>query len=295
MEKKSFVFDAIGTKWHIDINQEITAPESAVIFKKISQRIELFDKNYSRFRNDSLITKMFEVGGEFILPEDAKSIFDLYFDLYHITNGLFTPLIGEALSMAGYDAKYSLKMNGYLVRPPRWEEALEYKFPKIKIKKKVLIDIGAAGKGYLIDIIGELLEKQNIFSFSIDAGGDILQKDIEGKQLRIGLEDPENIKKVIGIVPLLNKSICASSGNRRSWGIFHHILNPYLLSSPRDILGTWVIAENALLADALATCLFFVSPKELLNIYKFEYAIIMKDRSLHYSSKFDGNFFVTKI
>jgi thiamine biosynthesis lipoprotein len=53
-----FNFEAIGTKWHIDIYEKLDKTEKSKLFSKIKDRIDLFDKAYSRFRADSLVTKM---------------------------------------------------------------------------------------------------------------------------------------------------------------------------------------------------------------------------------------------
>ena len=284
-----FVFEAIGTKWHIDISKKLSPPEESKIFIMIKDRIDIFDKTYSRFRADSLVTRMSKEDGSFVLPEDALLMLTLYRELYVRTGGLVTPLVGNLISDAGYDAQYSLKQKKKLVKSPQWDETIEYKHPTLMIKKPVILDFGAAGKGYLVDLVGEVLENNGIKDYCIDAGGDILYK---GKTpIRIGLEDPDDVKKVIGVGILEGGSICGSAGNRRKWGDFTHIINPKTLKSPTDIIAVWVMAKTALLADALATCLFFVPANTLVDAYKFEYVIIHSDRSLEKSAGFSGEIF----
>jgi thiamine biosynthesis lipoprotein len=284
-----FNFEGIGTKWQIDIYQKLTEDEENLLFASVKNRIEIFDKNYSRFRADSLVTKMSEETGIFSLPADAEKIMTLYYDLYKITNGFFTPLVGDILSDAGYDAKYSLKQKKELKNPPTWEEVMKYKHPNLQIKKPAMLDFGAGGKGYLVDLVSKVLEENNIFAYCIDAGGDILHKN--KTSIRVGLENPENTEQVVGVYTLQNKSICGSAGNRRAWNNFTHIINPKTLVSPTEIVAVWVIAETGLLADALATCLFFVPAATLTDKYDFEYVLIKKDKSIEKSANFKGEMF----
>jgi thiamine biosynthesis lipoprotein len=284
----SYNFEAIGTKWNIDV--EDTEHEEHSILKKIKDRIEVFDRTYSRFRSDSLITKMSGHAGEYILPDDAEPLFSLYKKIYSITEGSVTPLIGNVLSDAGYDAEYSLRPKP-LHKPDSWDKVLEYKHPKLTMKKPALLDFGAAGKGYLIDIIGEILEQNGIESYCIDGSGDLLYKNETNKPMRIGLEHPENPKQAIGVATITEGSLCASAGNRRKWGNFHHIINPHTLTSPTDILSIWTIAEDAILADALTTCLFFAKPAKLEKYFRFEYAILAADYTITKSNNFPGEFF----
>lgn len=284
-------FEAIGTHWQIDLPDSLTPEERQILSERIHERISIFDRDYSRFREDSLVTRMSKQAGTYQLPEDAEPLFSLYHDLYRATNGALTPLIGQVLVEAGYDAEYSLKP-GELHTPPTWDEALEYQFPQLTLKKPALLDVGAAGKGYLIDIVASIVQDFGIHSFCIDAGGDLLQRSAKSESLRVGLEHPANLNQVIGVATIQNQSMCGSAGNRRTWGAFHHIINPHTLSSPRNILAVWTVAQATLLADALATCLFFVPAASLRPTYAFEYALVRSDYSMEHSPNFPAEFFV---
>lgn len=292
MPVASFDFEAIGTAWHLDIFDYPPAGEGSLLLKQIHERIAQFDRNYSRFRTDSLVADMARASGTYQLPPDAQPLFDLYQTMYRLTDGLMTPLIGNVMVEAGYDATYSL-IPKELHHPPLWEEALEYRFPELLIKKPALLDIGALGKGYLIDIVGTMLSTQGLTSFSIDAGGDILHRDPTQQPLKIGLENPSNTSQIIGVAELRNASICGSAGNRRAWDRFHHIINPRTLESPRHILATWAVATTALLADAIATGLFFVPAEKLRAVFPFEYVIVYADQSVELSPEFPGTLFAS--
>ncbi len=288
----SATFSGIGTHWQIDINQKISATVFSEIIDLVKQRIAVFDQAYSRFRDDSLVTAMSKNLGRYTLPPDARVMLDLYSSLYKITDGAFTPLIGQTLVEAGYDAEYSLQSKSpQLV--PAWEEILDYNFPNLEVKKAALLDFGAAGKGYLVDIIGQLLVEKNISSFCVDAGGDILYRSETQAALRVGLENPLDTSQVIGVLNIVNQSICGSAGNRRKWGEWHHIINPKTLSSPQNILAVWAVAETTILADGLTTCLYFVEPERLQAKFQFEYLILYSDFSVKKSPGFPAQLFTS--
>lgn len=279
-----YQFEAIGTHWTIDINQPLAPPEQAGLFSLIEQRIAEFDQAYSRFRPDSIVTAMSKRAGVYELPSDAKPMLDLYERLYKLTDGAVTPLIGQLISDAGYDASYSLQPKPNLATPPRWEEVLEWQAPHLTVKQPCLLDFGALGKGYLIDIVGELIEAQGIRSYCIDAGGDIRYRNPKHEPLRIGLENPRDFEQAIGVATIGNQSLCGSSGSRRKWAQFHHIINPHTKSSPTEVIATWTVASTTLLADALATCLFLVPAKSLHAEFIFEYLILKSDFTVEKSS-----------
>ena len=58
MQTTLFTFEAIGTHWKIDIPQNTPISKRTILLEEIIATIEDFDKTYSRFRADSLITTM---------------------------------------------------------------------------------------------------------------------------------------------------------------------------------------------------------------------------------------------
>lgn len=284
----SISFEAIGTSWQIDILSSLTQSQLSRIISKINKRISEFDKTYSRFRKDSWVTKLSKEKGIYPLPPDAAPLFSLYETLYELSNGVFTPVMGALLESAGYDRSYSLSPK-VLTRPPALSDVYEVIDDSIIVKSPSLLDFGAGGKGYVIDIIGELLRKEDIDSFCIDAGGDILSQG--DKTLKVGLENPLNFAQVVGSIEIKNQSICGSAGNRRKWDKYHHIMNPKTLTSPDDVLAVWVVAKTALLADALSTYLFLSSDTIKLKEFDFEYAILFSDFSLARSKGFKAKLY----
>lgn len=287
-----FVFDAIGTHWVIDIYQELSEGEQQDILGRIMARIEIFERAYSRFKKDSLVAQIAREAGTYELPDDSEQMLATYKTLYDVTDGRMTPLIGQVLVDAGYDKDYSLTQKKELTAPRPWEEVMEYTHPHLIVYEPVQLDFGAAGKGYLIDLVSDVLLEIGIDSFCVDAGGDMIHKSATDTPLPVGLEHPDDTSKVVGVIPLLNKSLCGSAGNRRTWGNFHHIINPDTLSSPVHIRAVWVLADNTLTADALTTALFFVEAEVLIPYFTFDYFILYEDYSFKKSEGFIAELFI---
>ena len=277
-------FTAIGTEWSIDTPHEL----SANVMQQVAKRVELFDKTYSRFREDSLLQEMARRSGEFEFPEDVILLISFYRSLYDATSGQVTPLIGESLVRAGYDAKYSFEQQEQK-DIPGWDNVMTWTGSIVKTTEPIVLDFGAAGKGYLIDLISDILDASGFHDYVIDGSGDMRHKgNVENI---VGLEHPVETSKIIGTLDVINKSLAASATNRRRWsGDMHHIFNPMILQPVRDILATWVIADSAMIADGLATALFFVNPDALKN-YEFTYVRVHSDLSLDYSPELEGKLY----
>ncbi len=291
MVTEQLKFDAIGTAWVIDVELPNTLSADTVL-QKVEQCIEQYDKVYSRFRPDSVVSALAARPGEQHMPENAQDLLQLYHQLYRLTDGAFTPLIGNTLVDAGYDAQYSLRP-GKLSAPPKWDDVIAYSHPVLELRESAILDFGAAGKGHLVDEVATLLSGMGVLSYTVDAGGDIRHFSPNGKRLRVGLEHPGLDSQVIGVAEIGNAAVCCSAGNRRAWTGFHHIIDPRTLSSPSQILSCWVVAETTLLADAVATALFLVSPETLAAELDFQYCILYPDFSCQKSSGFEAELYMS--
>ena len=282
----SYLFEAFGTQWSIETDKEI--PQK--LKEAIQSSVNAFDKVYSRFRKDSLVTEISKKAGIYTFPADAKKLFDFYKQLYDITNGKVTPLIGDMISRAGYDAMYSLQPQ---IQEPilSWNNAMKWNGVSLQTSEPIMLDIGAAGKGYMVDNIATILDDNSMNEYVIDASGDLRHKGVS--ENKVGLEHPLYETKVIGVVNVQNKSLCASSSNRRAWGEgMHHIFDPDEMAPTNDIIATWVIANETMVADGLATALFFTEPKKLRKMYDFEFVRMHINGSVEYSRYFENGLFL---
>jgi thiamine biosynthesis lipoprotein len=154
----------------------------------------------------------------------------------------------------------------------------------------VVIDIGGAGKGYLVDRISEILLNNQILEFIIDAGGDMVH--CGNWELPVGMEHPGRPEHVIGVIDLKNSALCASASNRRVWGNgLHHIIDTRTGQPVDDIIATWVVAKKTMVADGLATALFFASAGQLKGHFQFSSVRMFSDHTIERSKNFKGELF----
>jgi FAD:protein FMN transferase len=289
---KKHDFEALGTHMALSIWDDISAGRFAAIASEAVDFVTRFDMLYSRFRPDSLITELSKKTGIVEVPTDLVAMLQLYAQIHTATKGKINPCIGNALSDAGYDANYSFIEKQ--IRPtPLLPDALTIlDATHIALHQNVLLDLGALGKGYVIDLVYEYVRSQGIQQFLVDGSGDIRYSS-EGESIVCGLEHPLDPTLVIGTLSITGGSLCASAINRRAWGQGrNHYIDPDTGESPTEIIATWVHAESAALADALASALFF-SPPEALAEFTFEYLILSKSLKSKSSAGFTAELFTT--
>lgn len=289
----SFKFDAIGTSWEINT----AAPLAAVTRAQILDLVERFDSIYSRFRHDSIVTRiaMAPQGGNFSFPADACPMFDLYDRLHDATNGAIDPLVGRDLELHGYDRDYTLVPDeggiaAMAGQRPVWRRDVQREGNAITTRRPLVVDLGAVGKGRLVDLVSDLLTAEGFNDFVVDGSGDILRRG--DTAFDIGLEHPRDPNMVIGLAHLTNGSLCASASNRRQWGDgLHHVLDGRTGRPTTEVIATWAIASDTATADGLATALFFGPTSRLMATFDFSYLRMFTDGRVEVSDNFDGEVF----
>ncbi|PRY67646.1 thiamine biosynthesis lipoprotein [Glaciihabitans tibetensis] len=316
-------FDAIGAPWRIDTPEPLP-PE---VVAAIAERIESFDRTYSRFRTDSLVSRINREPGVWEFPPDAPPLFALYRSLYEATGGAVSPLVGARLENLGYDRSYSLTPNPESVRVPSWDNAVAWDGERLTTVRPVLLDVGAAGKGYLVDLVAAILTEAGVDEYVVDASGDLVHRG--SSPLRVALEHPRDPTKAIGVYTLSNAALCASASNRRAWGSgLHHVLDALTGEPTTRVIATWAVvpaaggpgpaasatlptttlptttqptmhagtlptqhrsALHTMHADGLATGLFFRGAAAF--DFDFQYVRMLADGSVEYSRDIQGEMF----
>jgi thiamine biosynthesis lipoprotein len=94
------------------------------------------------------------------------------------------------------------------------------------------------------------------------------------------------------VANLRDRALCASAVTRRAWGEgLHHELDARTGVPARDVVATWVVADDAATADGLATALFFTGAKDLARTFRFSYVRMFADGRAEISPNFDGELF----
>jgi thiamine biosynthesis lipoprotein len=281
----SLAFDAIGTRWQIDTS----VPLSTDVRAGVDQLITRFDRTWSRFRQDSTVARAAARAGTYDFGADAPAIFELYGRFGRVTGGAVSPLVGSALDALGYDASYSFHANGTPAPAPPFDEVARLDGTLLTLSQPVSIDIGAAGKGYLVDRVAEVLRSAGHEAFTVDASGDLVHS---GEPIRVALEHPYDTALAIGVLTLRGGALCASATNRRAWGNgLHHVVDGRTGQPTQRVAATWATAKDAATADGAATALFFTSPAELRSALHIEGLRMFTDGSVEYSTHFPAELF----
>jgi len=128
--------------------------------------------------------------------------------------------------------------------------------------------LGGIGKGYAIDRAAALLRARGFRDFMIQSGGDLLVSGQRGdRPWRLGIRDPRGpADRSFATLDLTNGTFSTSGDYERFFmkdgRRYHHILDPDLGEPARGCRSVTIVADTAVLADALSTGVFVLGPEK---------------------------------
>lgn len=196
-------------------------------------------------------------------------------EYYLLTQGLFNPALGKLIAAWGFHE--SATPDYALIRQIQKDipgmHDLEIKNGRGYSHNPYLqLDFGAIAKGLAIKQIAQLLNKNQIRHFIINAGGDIYaQGHKKGKDWRVAIENPFN-PGIIGTLSLDEPLSIFTSGNYRRFYTDedqpkrHHIINPDTGKPSINISAATVLHKDPVIADIAATTLMLTDILQLKNM-----------------------------
>ncbi|TPW05310.1 MAG: thiamine biosynthesis lipoprotein, partial [bacterium] len=132
------------------------------------------------------------------------------------------------------------------------------------------LDFGGIAKGYALDRAIGAIESVGIENALIDLGGNIVARgSIHSGAVGwpVAIRDPGQPDSILTAVRLVNEAV-ASSGGYEKFVVLDGVTVGHILDVRRGepvtgVLGTAVLAPQAMLADALSTTLFVLGPEAI--------------------------------
>lgn len=292
----------MGNRFEISIlaNEENFANANIDLAVAEISRIE---KLLTTFSNDSVTFQINENAGiqPVVVP---KEVFDLIFRCQMIskmTQGAFDISYGSIdkkfwnfdLNMTSLPDKDLAKKAVELIN---YENIILNETDKtVFLKNKGMrIGFGGIGKGYAAECAKIILQQNGIESGIVNAAGDLTAWGYQenGEAWTIGIADPNKKESVFSTFNITNTSV-ATSGNYEKFVIidgkkYSHTIDPKTGYPISGIKSVTIIAENAEIADALATPVTVMGIEVGLNFINQipnVGCIIIDDYDKTYSSK----------
>jgi len=159
-----------------------------------------------------------------------------------------------------------------------------------KARPDLAVDLGGIAKGYAIDRAIAVLAGAGIEQASVNAGGDLRLLGSRGaRPWRIGIRHPRSAEELLATLELSGRAVVTSGDYERFFEVdgrrYHHIFDPRSGYPASACQSVTLVADSAMLADALATAVFVLGPEEglalLAEFAGVEALIVAADGATH--------------
>ncbi len=267
---------AFGTFFKIVIYSE-NKLEAKRYLEEAFKEIERIDNRYNSKKKGSLID-ILNGKGEMVLDLEGIEILKKVRDTYFLSGKRYDVTIEPLLEVWGLT-----ESDNQLKELPK-DEILKIAqkkvdFSKIEVlengkvtaKDGIKIDTGSFLKGYAIEKAKEKLVALGVKNGFISAVSSIATIGTKGngESWRIGLQNPSNLKEILGVVELNNKSLGVSGDYQNYIEIagkkYHHILDKESGYPVKDKKMVAVLCEDSFKADLYSTAFFLMDDKEIFK------------------------------
>ena len=313
--------EAVGT----GIIIQSDAPLGKGFERSLCETVSRFESEFSRFSDTSKVGmiasgRFDDLGADgsagsgarhggrmraIAFPEYSAALFGICDAFCTATDGAFDPCVATELVRLGYGPDLAAHdapeaTGGAMPGGPRWGRDVTHDGATLILRGAaydgVSLDFGAAGKGFLVDLLSKSITRRMPgCDFVIDAGGDMYTT----VALDVAMESPWDGSQAVGVASIpAGSALCASSPSRRHWtasdglGEVHHLLDALSGKPVRNVAATWCMVPAAASewptgwCDAQSTAAFIGLS------HGFPFARLMDDGSAQASPGFPGRFFI---
>ena len=267
----------MGATFSITIDDHEDAPSAA---EAAFDEIRRIDRLLSTYIEDSEICEVnrraavqpVSVGADFWKVVAASKHY------CELSQGGFDPTIYPLMRMWGFRRR-----EGYLPTEDELAKTLPLvDFGKVSLdesartvsfeREGMALDFGGIAKGYAADRAIEVLKAVGVTRAIVDAGGNFyaLGTPADRERWRAGIRHPQRRDELIATLPVADKGVATSGNYERFFeidgGKYCHIMDPRTGRPVEGMLSATVVAESAMVADALSTAAFVLGEEEGMGL-----------------------------
>lgn len=237
------------------------------------------DSELSRF-NRSRRTDWIAVSPELVyVVKEAQRV-------SRLSGGAFDVTVGPLVNLWGFGPSVSFPEMPSAAQIAAARKRVGFKWLQIrssppalrKEREDIYVDLSGIAKGYGVDRVAEFLEAQGIHNYLVDIGGEerIKGHSSLGEAWRIAIAQPVPGEPRVQCIIELDSGGLATSGNYRNYfeqegKRYSHIIDPRTgWPISHQLASVTVLSDTAMRADALATALMVLGPKQGVRLAEQE-------------------------
>ena len=266
---RKLAFPALGTQCEI----QFAAPggdDQAIAFERSAVSwVSAFEAKYSRFRPDSLVSRINAAAGrEWVAVDpEMEALLKLCDTLHFMTQGVLDPTSLPLMRLWDYKAARPEIPAAATLAATRalvgWKKVQRAPGKVFLPAVGMALDFGGFGKEYAVDIVAQLALDHGITGALVDFGHDLRAVGTPpGRPAwHIGLEDPRKPGVAAGSIGVSGKGVASSGDYLRCFVVagkrYGHIIDPRTgWPVANGCMQATVIAGSCLQAGVLSTTAF---------------------------------------
>ncbi len=256
----SFGGHAFGSTWRMAGGQNLDETRLRPLIEAVIRRV---DRQMSPWRPDSDIARF---NGRPStdwqpLPGEVCRVVSASLDVARATGGAFDPTVGPAVARFGFgriEGGFG-SFDGIDVR----DDAVR------KTRADLTLDLCGIAKGHALDDITQVLRQEGVTSVLVELGGEVaaIGEHLSGRPWQVAIERPGQRQLTAHRIVAPRHLALASSGhtpNGHNGRIaLSHLIDPHRQRpAEQGLASVSVLAPTAMQADALATALTVLGPRD---------------------------------
>jgi thiamine biosynthesis lipoprotein len=262
-------FPALGTLCEVQYAAPGGDDQAGAFERAATHWVNAFEAKYSRFRPDSLLSRINTAAGRDWVEVDAEmeGLLKLCDTLFFMTQGIMDPTTLPLIQLWNYKADTPRIPAAAEIAAARalvgWKKVQRAPGRIFLPEAGMALDFGGFGKEYAVDITAQIAVDHGILNALVDFGHDLRAAGAPpGRPAwHIGLEDPKNPGTPAGTMAIVGKGVASSGDYLRGFVIdgkrYGHIIDPRSgWPVANGCLQATVVAANCLQAGVLSTTAF---------------------------------------
>jgi FAD:protein FMN transferase len=270
----------MGTRFSVTIAEALEEPQRDQLQHDIETQLAEVEKGMSTYLVDSEISRfnLSTSTGWFAVSAGTCHAVETAQGVSRLSGGAFDVTVGPLVNLWGFGPA--------TVEPkPPPQSAIDAALERVdyrllhtdcdrpalrKERADVYVDLSAYAKGLGVDEVADLLEARGIQNYLVEIGGELRLHGVDagGDRWAIAIETPSGDRRTAGRIVSLSDKAMATSGDYRNFfeykgQRYSHTIDPRTgRPTHHGLASVTVIADDAALADALATALLVLGPEE---------------------------------
>ena len=270
----------MGTTFSVQVVGRLDEVRLAKLKSGIERSLMQVDAAMSTYREDSEVTlfNRWRTTDPFSVTRDTLMVFQVAVEMSELTGGAFDVTIGGLVDAWGFGP--SGKPPGIPTKNDLDRLVGQVGYRKLEIDPSALtirkldpllsVDLSAIAKGFAVDRVSDLLQAEDLVGHLVEVGGEVRTFGYNGRHTpwRVGIERPSpGFPSVYRRLALIDHALATSGDYRNYYEIgdtrISHTIDPRTgRPVTHSLASASVIAPTCIQADAMATALAVLGPKE---------------------------------